>query len=234
MKSIGAILSETCGLSKEALNEALNVQAEKGGRIGEILVRRKAILEADLLKALGAQLDLPVVSSLPLEGLDTEFTRKVPIQFLKKYRMVPVINADKSFIAVNDPLLFQPSDDLRLLLGLDDAPIVLAPHSEILSIINFAYDMSGDSAEQVIEGMHEEDTDLLYSEIEETGDLLDDTSDAPIIKLVNHIISQSVKARRGIVREFKGIRAKDALVVSFEPRAGEPLLCGVEIRPEAP
>lgn len=193
MKSIGAILSETCGLSKEALNEALNVQAEKGGRIGEILVRRKAILEADLLKALGAQLDLPVVSSLPFEGLDTEFTRKVPIQFLKKYRMVPVINADKSFIAVNDPLLFQPSDDLRLLLSLDDAPIVLAPHSEILSIINFAYDMSGDSAEQVIEGMHEEDTDLLYSEIEETGDLLDDTSDAPIIKLVNLMLSQAVK-----------------------------------------
>jgi len=33
----------------------------------------------------------------------------------------------------------------------------------------------------------------ILSEIEETADLLDDTSDAPIIKLVNHIISQSVK-----------------------------------------
>ena len=41
--------------------------------------------------------------------------------------------------------------------------------------------------------MEESGVDIL-SEIEETADLLDDTSDAPIIKLVNHIISQSVKS----------------------------------------
>jgi general secretion pathway protein E len=41
----------------------------------------------------------------------------------------------------------------------------------------------------------EEDSSTIISEIEEKADLLDDISDAPIIKLVNHIISQSVKAR---------------------------------------
>jgi general secretion pathway protein E len=41
----------------------------------------------------------------------------------------------------------------------------------------------------------EENGSTIISEIEETADLLDDTSDAPIIKLVNHIISQSIKAR---------------------------------------
>ncbi|MCG8567640.1 MAG: Flp pilus assembly complex ATPase component TadA, partial [Desulfobacterales bacterium] len=40
-----------------------------------------------------------------------------------------------------------------------------------------------------------EDDDSLISQISQTSDLLDDTSDAPIIKLVNHIISQSVKAK---------------------------------------
>jgi general secretion pathway protein E len=64
-----------------------------------------------------------------------------------------------------------------------------------MSVINFAYDMSRDSAEQVIQGMQEEDTDQILSEIEETGDLLDDTSDAPIIKLVNLMLSQAVKDR---------------------------------------
>ncbi len=55
--------------------------------------------------------------------------------------------------------------------------------------------MSSHSPEQVIQDMREEDRDLIMSAVEETGDLLDDTSDAPIIKLVNLILSQAVKAR---------------------------------------
>ncbi len=192
---IGEILRDICGLSNESLEEALRIQEEKGDRIGEILVRQKAISDSDLLKALSIQFNLPFSSTLPIEDLNTEFTAKVPIQFLKKYKMVPVVVANGAFIATNDPLLFQPLDDLRLLLGLDGIKVVLTPYSAILSTINFAYDMSSDSAEQVIQDMHEEDTDLIISEIEETGDLLEDKSDAPIIKLVNLMLSQAVKAR---------------------------------------
>jgi general secretion pathway protein E len=193
MKPIGTILSETCGLSEEVINEALRVQEEKGGRIGEILIRQKVIQESDLLKALSIQQNLPYSSTLPQDELSTDFTQTVPIQFLKKHKMVPVITSKNKAIAVNDPFLFQALDDLRLILGMEGAPVVLSPFSNILSAINSAYDMSGGSAEQVIEDMHDEDTDQLYSAIEETGDLLDDTSDAPIIKLVNLMLSQAVK-----------------------------------------
>lgn len=195
---IGDILIETCGLSEEALSHALKIQEDKGGRIGEILIRQKAISESELLKSLSIQFEVPFTLTLPIEDLKTDFTEKVPIQFLKKYRMVPVITSNSAFIATNDPLHFQPLDDLRVLLSLNGMDVVLAPHSTIISAINFAYDMSSDSAEQVIQDMHGEDSDMIISEIseiEETGDLLDDTSDAPIIKLVNLMLSQAVKAR---------------------------------------
>ena len=195
MKLIGEILMETRGLKEDALSNGLSVQVEKGGRIGEILIRQKAITEDDLLQALGIQFGLEFSPTLPTGDLQTEFTEKVPIQFLKKYTIVPVITGDDTRIAINDPLLFQPIDDLRLLLGLNGSEVVLASHSNIVSTINFAYDMSQRSAEQVIQGMHEEDTDSIISAIEETGDLLDDTSDAPIIKLVNLMLSQAVKDR---------------------------------------
>ncbi len=195
MKLIGEILMEIKGLSEEALAGGLGIQVEKGGRIGEILIRQKAISEGDLLEALGIQFGLKFSPDLPTGDLQTDFTEQVPIQFLKKYTMVPVITGDDTLIAINDPLLFQPIDDLRLLLGLNGTEVVLASHSTIVSAINLAYDMSQRSAEQVIEGMHEEDTDSIISEIEETGDLLDDTSDAPIIKLVNLMLSQAVKGR---------------------------------------
>ncbi len=192
---IGEILIEACSLSEEALEEALRIQDEKEGRLGEILIRQKAISDADLTKALGIQFDMPFLSTLPLEDLNTDFTEKVSIQFLKKFKMVPVISPDRASIALSDPLLFQPFDDLCRIFDIDGMEAVIAPSAAVLSVINFAYDMTRDSAEQVIEGMHEQDTDLILSEIEDIGDLLDDTSDAPIIKLVNLMLSQAVKDR---------------------------------------
>jgi general secretion pathway protein E len=195
MRLIGEVLKETCGLSDEVIADALKVQEEKGGWVGEILIRQNAVSESDLLKALSTQFDLPFLPDLPTQDLTTDFAGKVPIQFLKKYKMVPVVTSNEAFIAVNDPFSFQPLDDLRLSLEWDGVKVVLAPYSAILSAINFAYDMSQDSAEQVIEDMHEEDSDLILSEIEKTGDLLDETSEAPIIRLVNLMLSQAVKAR---------------------------------------
>ena len=155
MKLIGEILMETKGLSEEALAAALGIQVEKGGRIGEILIRQKVISEDDLLEALGIQFGLTFSPTLPTGDLQTDFTEHVPIQFLKKYTMVPVITEEDTLIAINDPLLFQPIDDLRLLLGLNGTDVVLSSNATILSAINMAYDMSQRSAEQVIEGMHE-------------------------------------------------------------------------------
>jgi general secretion pathway protein E len=192
---IGEILREICNLSQEVVAEALELQKEKEDRIGEILIQKGAISEGDLLKARGIQFGLPLWSTISTDDMDTNFTQDIPIQFLKKFKMVPVVTPGGVYIAVNDPTLFQPLDDLRVILGWDGVEIVLAPYSAIISAINFAYDMSRDSAEQVIHDMHEEDRDQIISAVEETGDLLDDTSDAPIIKLVNLMLSQAVKAR---------------------------------------
>jgi general secretion pathway protein E len=192
---IGDILKEIRSLSEDTLAEALVLQKEKGGRLGEILIEKGAITEPDLLKALGIQFGLPVWTSISREDMDLGFTEHIPIQFLKKYKMLPVTTHDKVYIAVNDPMSFQALDDVCLIQGWDGVQTVLAPRSAILSAINYAYDMSSDSAEQVIQDMREEDRDLILSAVEETGDLLDDTSDAPIIKLVNLILSQAIKAR---------------------------------------
>ena len=195
VRRLGEILHETCGLSEDHLQRALQAQEEKGGRLGEILIRQKVITEIDLLTALGLQWSLPVLKILPLENLNTSFTNKAPIQFLKKYKLVPVITDEGTIIAVNDPLQFQALDDVRRLLDLDDAAVVLAPVSMIFSVINAAYDVGGDSAERVIEDMQEGEAGRILSEIEETADLLEDTSDAPVVKLVNLMLSRAVKAR---------------------------------------
>ena len=151
--------------------------------------------ETDLLQELSVQFGIPFQLELPTENLRVDFTKKIPIQYLKKQLMIPLETPDGAFIVVNDPSNFQALDDLRHILGWENAGFVLSTHSAILSAINLAYDQGSGSAEEFIQDMAEESPDSIISEIEETADLLDDTSDAPVIKLVNLMLSRAVKDR---------------------------------------
>jgi general secretion pathway protein E len=218
-KDFGTILQNQYGLRAEDLQDARKVKREKGGSLGDILIQRELISETDLLNAYSLLYDIPFWPDLPMESLGSELVEKVPIHFLKKHAMVPLAvrgglgegrreESDKEeglleasllspplhIIAVHDPTAFQPLDDLVRMLDLDDHTLVLSTRSAITAAINLFFDASRDSAEQLVQDMEEDSSDII-SEIEDTADLLEDTSDAPIIKLVNHIISQSTKAR---------------------------------------
>jgi general secretion pathway protein E len=218
LRHLSEILKDNFGISEEDISEVQKIKKEKGGAFGEILIRKNLITETQLLEALSIQYDIPFQPELRLDNFKSDFTRHVPIQFLKKYTMVPLersnhtpdsenrldqqdnpntkedFHAPDCIIAINNPASFQPLDDLIRILGLEDFKVVLSTKNAILSVINISYDLSQDSAEQLVQDM-EENGATIISEIEDRADLLDDTSDAPIIKLVNHIISQSVKAR---------------------------------------
>ncbi len=205
------ILKHRFGLADEPLAEARHILQEKGGRLGDILVQRQAISETHLLEALGMQYELPFWPELPMENIGNDFSEKISIQFLKRHNMIPLAvpsptgQADRPagddsqpqpadyVIAVNDPSNFNAVDDLANILNLDQYKLVLSTKQAILAAINLSFDLSQDSAQQLVQDMEDEST--IISELEGTADLLEDTSDAPIIKLVNHILSQSIKAR---------------------------------------
>ncbi|MDM8515771.1 type II secretion system ATPase GspE [Desulfobacterales bacterium HSG16] len=197
-------------ISEDDYNEAVKIHDEKGDDLGDILIRKKLVTEEIYLEALGIFYNIEFWPSLPMEDVSGDLTNRVPIHFLKQYMMVPLRCKHESaesekelhiskrpcdcIIAIHDPTSFHSLDDLVRIIDVENYEVVLSTKDSILSAINISYDMSRDSAQQLVQDM-EEDGSTIISEIEETADLLDDTSDAPIIKLVNHIISQSVKAR---------------------------------------
>ncbi|MBU4316782.1 MAG: type II secretion system ATPase GspE [Proteobacteria bacterium] len=201
---LSRILTEKYGLSEEAINQALASKTIKGDSMGDVLVRKNLLSELQYLEALGLFYHIPFQPNLVLENLDTTFTQKVPIQFLRKYQMVPLAMAltpdDKTQllperkIAVTEPIHFHALDDLVQIMRWDDYTLTLSTKTAIASAINMAFDLGRDSAEELVQNM-EENEGIVIDEFQSTADLLDDTSDAPIIKLVNHIISQSTKAR---------------------------------------
>ena len=194
---IGDVLVEQGWLSPEALEEGLEAQAENGERLGQVLVQQKKITEQELLNALALQLDLEVMESIDDKELRFDLVEKLPIQYLKKHEIFPFQSEDGTLrIAVNDPLDLEVLDDLRILFGQNEIRPVLVPAREILSAINRTYGQANDTAEQLMQDLGEEaDSQHLFTELEVGEDLLDETSEAPIIKLVNHIFSQAVKSQ---------------------------------------
>ncbi|MHB8808841.1 MAG: GspE/PulE/PilB domain-containing protein, partial [Desulfobulbaceae bacterium] len=156
MKTLGQVLVESYGVLPEVVAQGLAIQEEKGGRLGEILVQQKHLSSSDLLKARSTQCGLELMLELPVDS-DPFFTPRVPIHYLKKFKMIPVATPSQSFIAIAEPFFFQQLDDLQRILDWQGMKTVLVPQEEIFKAINMAYDRSSQvHADQVMHDMDEE------------------------------------------------------------------------------
>ncbi len=193
MKQLEETLVEEFDLDPEVITEFLENRQSDNESLSDFLLQKKKIDEEVLLKAYSSLSGMDVVLELPQEP-EPFFTDMVPISFLKKNIMIPVATPEGTFIAISDPGCLQQLDDLKKLLQWDGVKVVLSPRDEIVQAINIVYDMgSKDVADRVMRDIDDEDPETILSAIEETADLLDDTSDAPVIKLVNLMLSQAVR-----------------------------------------
>jgi len=139
-----------------------------------------------LARLMPEQVDVPrtLMFSLPI-------LRQGPILPLLPYNdltcPVAVVHPDEGM-----PWPWQLLDDCRRTFDCEVQP-VLVPKEAILSTLNQVFDMSSASAEQMLEDLSE--SNALSHEIEEIGDLLESEDDAPVIRLVNTVISQAMKDR---------------------------------------
>lgn len=187
-------LDKKTALSKENLEKMRAACQKDRLRMMDALLETRLVQENDILEALSLIYDIPFVPTLPVETATDGWTTKITRPFLKKCRMVPLFGPDGTTrIALNDPSDLSFVDDLASILNLDAYSLVLAPRNQIQFAINTLYDRSGESAQQLVDDM-EDNGFTIIDDFERTADLLDDTSDAPVIRLVNHMISQAVKA----------------------------------------
>jgi general secretion pathway protein E len=187
---LGEILREQTGVTEAQIEEGLRLQREKGGRLGEILVGTKAITEDDLLRAIAFKMDLEYLPEIPASQIDRGLVSLIPINFAKQYTLIPGREREGvAVVATADPLDFYALDDVRMLLGMDVEPVVARP-SAILDAINLVYQRESGAAEQMMSGLEEQGLGALASELEEPQDLLDSADEAPIIRLINSLLTR--------------------------------------------
>src|SRR5215469_6017978 len=195
-KSFEAILLDRSWVSEQDLDKARQ-RKKPGQELADVLVEMGALEPQRLARALAQEYRLPFQAHIDEHSLDPTLVSKVPINYAKKNRLLPLSNADGTVtVAIADPANYEPLDDLKLLYGAQIHPLV-APAEVIAEAINRAYDQaSATTAEDLMIDLEEEQLDVVANELaSEPLDLLESDDSAPIIKLVNGILSQAVKDR---------------------------------------
>jgi len=175
----------------------LNAKADNAGHSNnsnDELLRQGLLGGDDHAKSLAEKFGMPLyLESLQLK-LDRVYYKKVPYAFAKKHVVLP-IEEDNGVIlvAVADPLSLEPLEELRMLLDCD-IRAVYSPKDLILTAINDCYNQALGAASQLIAHMGDRvDDDKMDGEVE-VYDLLDDKyAQAPIIKLLNLILTEAIQ-----------------------------------------
>ncbi|HEY6420230.1 MAG TPA: type II secretion system ATPase GspE [Candidatus Binataceae bacterium] len=195
-KSIEAILLDRSWVSPQDIDKARQ-RKKPGQELADVLVEMGALEPQRLARALAQEYRLPFQAHIDENGLDITLVTKVPINYAKKNRLLPLSGTDGTVtVAIADPANYEPLDDLHVLFEADILPIV-APSEIINEAINRAYDQaSNTTAEELMIDLDENRLDIVASELaSEPKDLLEADDAAPIIKLVNGVLSQAVKDR---------------------------------------
>lgn len=187
---LGEMLVERGVLAKEQLTQALETQSVEGGRIGEILVRARAVTDEQVVEAVAEQFSLTFKKELEASDVDLDVLARVPITFAKQQRLIPLtIEDDAVRVAISDPLNWAALDDLRALLGMEVVPVV-ATAQTIVDLINAVYTRTAEALDE----MGGED-EFGEGDAEELIDIIDLTDEAPIIRWVNSALFHAIKER---------------------------------------
>ncbi len=194
-KSIGEILVEQKVITQEQLAKLQLEAREQNIPLDDYLQQQKTISQQDLAKASALKFDLPLLSNITEKMANPDILAKVPLRFLRERNIIPIVvdpTTHQVTLVTSNPLDFQPIDELKLIFG-TQVSLAVATKAAIIETINRYYPLEG-TKEMIAELAQEEalSPDMDFETIG-TEDILGMASDAPIIKLVNHILYQAVK-----------------------------------------
>ncbi|MFP4070963.1 MAG: type II secretion system ATPase GspE [Desulfovibrionales bacterium] len=195
--SLHDFLIEENLVSQEDLDAARTAILGKDLSLPGFLIQQKKLDEAGYLRHLAGRFGLAFQASILDSPPDPELLKDFSFQYLKKNRILPLRKENGHLlVALNDPFSFEAVNDLSMMHNGVRVMKILVPEKEIVDAIDRTYSQSQGGAEDIIQDLDQQD-ETFFNELDTTisEDLLDEASDAPIIKLVNHIMSRAVKSR---------------------------------------
>ncbi|HOV26985.1 MAG TPA: ATPase, T2SS/T4P/T4SS family [Pseudobacteroides sp.] len=187
-KRLGDLLLEGGLISKEQLDEALEIQKKTGEKLGQILLNHDYVTQQDIIKVLEFQLGIPHVE-LETYDIDPSACMFVSESLAKRYDLIPIqIDNGVLIVAMSDPLNVFAIDDIKMFSGMEVRP-VLATLKDINKAIDKYYSVWKD-----MESVDE--LGIEYGLVNIANNLDDEASEeinnSPAVKLLNSIIEQAI------------------------------------------
>jgi type IV pilus assembly protein PilB len=195
-------------LSADQLAEALRIAESSGKKVHEEVVRLGYAPGDKVMKALAKAYRLKFIDLAGLE-VPQEVVSLLPESVARENTIFPVAESGSSLrVATCDPSDLDTQEKLRFILN-RDVELALAPREQIVEAINRHYGMSdGESADSMLQEFTDTAIDFTETAVEQAANAKEeDNSDAPVVKLVNLIITEAVQ-----------LRASDIHIEPFEDR----------------
>lgn len=184
---LGTVLIAEGLLTEEALSRAVAIGEENGQPLGRVLVDQDMVPEAALVRALAGHIGIEFVD-LSDVTIDPAAAALVPDQLIRRYAALPIgFEDDKLVIAMADPGNVLAIDDIRAISGVE----IITKVATRTDVENAFGRLAGlddsvtDLAELAADGVETEDLGAVEAAAEE----------APVIKLVNTLITRAAADR---------------------------------------
>src|ERR1035441_9999287 len=195
---LGDLLVKEKVITTEQLEQAVKLQKESHSRLASALVKLGFLSDEDVTNFLSRQYGVPAINLSYFE-IDPAVVKLIPYETAKRYQILPLSRVGASLtIAMVDPTNVFAMDDIKFMTGFNIEPVV-ASESSIIEGIDKAYGTSKEEElEQVMQSMNDlgegadvevqaEEQELELKELEKAAD------EAPIVKLVNLVLTDAVK-----------------------------------------
>jgi type IV pilus assembly protein PilB len=195
---LGEILVKESLITQDQLQKALEFQRANGGKLGSCLTKMGFITDDDITGVLSRQYGVPSIN-LKYYEIDQTVIKLIPQDTAQRYQVIPLSRVGSVLtIAMTDPTNVFAMDDIKFMTGFNVEPVV-ASESAIAEAIGRFYGGSGNNQEELSNLMRdlvdeENELELAAEESEiDAASLEKAAEEAPIIKLVNLILTDSVK-----------------------------------------
>ncbi|HUT23794.1 MAG TPA: type IV-A pilus assembly ATPase PilB [Sumerlaeia bacterium] len=196
-RKLGDLLVKDGIVTQDQLDSAVKKQTETNQSLGRILMETGAASEWEIAAALGKQLNVPFITLSQYE-IEREVLESIPRDIVMKYNIVPVDRTgDTLTVALPDPNNIFILDELRLLTKCQIVPVI-SFETDIQEAIEryFGKDDGATALNDMLKEMSDHDMEIVQSsEDDDDLDLSVQVNEAPIIKLVNAIISEAIRCR---------------------------------------
>ena len=189
-KKIGEFLLELGLITNEQLKEALKVQKVVGKKLGEILNNEGIVSEYQIIEALELQLAMQYVD-ISKFFINLEATKLIDETLARRYTLIPISKTETTLVvAMADPTNIFAIDDIRMSTKLNIKPVI-STKGHILNAIDQYY--GTENAKKALKEFEQNDGIKQLEVLDQEE--LDEINNAPVVKLVNSIIGQSVKQK---------------------------------------